>query len=225
MGAAGIPTIFFVVALAVQVVSASPEYARYRGVSLGNSVAATVTALQVTASEVATLHQRPTLVQQLTWRPNQFFTGSTRAPEPLSEMVLTFHLGRLARIAATYDRERTEGLTNADLHDAFTATYGTSMLMPTPAAVPAPSQPEVIGRWGDGKTLVLVRREAYSRRVTLTIASIVADRLLQNAIADGTRHAVSEAPAQDLVRRISEQQTQRGLDEKARHHNKAAFKP
>jgi hypothetical protein len=225
MHAVRIPTTLFVVALAVQVASAAPEYGRYRGVSLGNSVAATVAALQATASEVATLHQRPTLVQQLTWRPNQFFTGSKRAPEPLAEMVLTFHLGRLARITATYDRERTEGLTNADLHDAFTATYGTSMLVPTPAAVPAPRQPEIIGRWGDGKTLVLVWREAYSRRVTLTIASIAADRLLQDAIADSARLAASEAPAQDLVRRISEQQTKRSLDEKARHDNKAAFKP
>ena len=47
-------------------------------------------------------------------------------------MVLTFYEGRLARIAVTYDRERTQGLTNADLHEAITSLYGASLLLSVP---------------------------------------------------------------------------------------------
>ena len=147
------------------------------------------------------------------------------APEALAEMVLTFHLGRLARIVATYDRDRTEGLTNADLHDAFTTIYGTSMLVPTPGGVRSSSEPEIIGQWGDGETLVVLWREVYPRRFKVTVSSVAADRLLQGGLASGVRLEATEAPTRDMVRRLSEEQTQRRRDEQSRLDNKSAFKP
>ena len=140
-------------------------------------------------------------------------------------MVLTFHLGRLARVVATYDRDRTEGLTNADLHDSFTTIYGTSMLVPTPSGVRSSSEPEIIGQWGDGETLVVLLREAYPRRIKLTVSSVAADRLLQDGLASGVRLDTIEAPTRDMVRRLSEEQTQRRRDEQSRLDNKSAFKP
>ena len=179
----------------------------------------------MTASDVAIVHARPAMIQQLTWRPNQFFTSRTGAPEALAEMVLTFHLGRLARVVATYDRDRTEGLTNADLHDSFTTIYGTSMLVPTPSGVRASSEPEIIGQWGDGETLVVLLREGYPRRIKLTVSSIAADRLLQDGLASGVRFDAIEAPTRDMVRRASEEQTRRTRDAQSRVDNKSAFKP
>ena len=211
--------------MAVQAVSAAPVYSRYRGVSIGDSVSAAIASLHMTASDVAVVHARPAMIQQLTWRPNQFFTGGTGAPEALAEMVLTFHLGRLARVVATYDRDRTEGLTNADLHDAFTTIYGTSMLVPTPSRVRASSEPEIIGQWGDGKTLVVLLREGYPRRLKLTVSSIAADRLLQDGLASGVRFDAIEAPTRDMVRRASEEQTRRTRDAQSRVDNRSVFKP
>jgi hypothetical protein len=211
--------------MAVQVVSASPVYSRYRGVSIGDSVSAVVASLHMTASDVAVLHARPAMIQQLTWRPNQFFMGRTGAPEALAEMVLTFHLGRLARVVATYDRDRTEGLTNADLHGSFTTIYGASMLVPTPSGVRSSSEPEIIGQWGDGETLVVLLREVYPRRIRLTVSSVAADRLLQAGLASGVRLDTIEAPTRDMVRRLSEELTQQRRDEQSRLDNKSAFKP
>ena len=225
MFAARIATIVCAVVTAVQVVSASPVYSRYRGVSIGDSVSAVVASLQMTPSDVAIVHARPAMIQQLTWRPNQFFTGRTGAPEALEEMVLTFHLGRLARMVATYDRDRTQGLTNADLHDSFTTIYGASMLVPTPREVPSPLEAEIIGQWGDGETLVVLLREAYPRRIKLTVSSIGADRLLRDGLASGVRLDAIEAPTRDMVRRASEDQTKRTRDAQSRVDNKSAFKP
>ena len=225
MHAARVATIVCAAVMAVEVVSASPVYSRYRGVSIGDSVSVVVASLRMRPSDVATVHARPALIQQLTWRPNQFVTGRTAAPDVLAEMVLTFHLGRLARVVATYDRDRTEGLTNADLRDSFTTIYGTSMLVSTPGGVRSSGDAEIIGQWGDGETLVVLLRETFPRRISVTVSSIAADRLLKNALASGARLDATEAPTRDMVRRLSEELARQQRNEQSRLDNKSAFKP
>ena len=220
-------TIVCATALAVSVISAEPVLSRYRGVTLGDPVQVVVDQLKVTSSDVKVVHERPTLIQRITWRPRRLVSGTVVEPDPLGEMVLTFHLGRLAGIAATYDADRTKGLTNADLHEAFASTYGTSMLVPTPTrtTVASRAEPEIIGRWDDAETLVLLWRESSTNRIKLSVTSIATDRAMQEAIADGLRLEASEAPARDLARRATEEAALRARDEKARSDNKATFKP
>lgn len=231
MHAVRLLTVAAAAVLAVQAVAASPVYSRYRGVSIGDSVGAAVTALNMTASDVAVVHARPSLIQQLTWRPNQYFSARTSTPDALAEMVLTFHLGRLARVVATYDRDRTEGLTDDDLRDSFAAAYGASMLIPTASTTATRSvaaavgEPRIIGQWGDGQTLVVLWREVYPPRVKLTVSSVAAARLMQDASASSERLDAAEAPTRDMVRRVSDAQTQRQRAEQSRVGNKAAFKP
>ena len=104
-------------------------------------------------------------------------------------MVLTFHLGRLARIAVTYERERTQGLTDADLLELMGPAYGASQLIVTPTqstfTVTPSGERQTIGRWEDAETLMRLWRDHYPNRVGLTITSIVGDRALQQALIDG----------------------------------------
>jgi hypothetical protein len=220
-------TIVYATAIAVSVTSAQPVLSRYRGVTIGDPVQVVVDQLKVTSSDVKVVHERPTLIQRITWRPRRLISGTVVEPDPLSEMVLTFHLGRLAAITVTYDLDRTRGLTNADLHEAFTNTYGTSRLAPTPTrtTVASRAEPEIIGRWDDGETRVLLWRESSTNRFKLTVTSIATDQAMQEAIADGLRLEASEAPARDLARRTADEAALRARDEKARSDNKAAFKP
>lgn len=220
-----IPAIACATLLTAQVAAASPAYTQYRGVSIGDSPSAVVAALKLTPADVVVVTARPTLVEQVTWRPNQFFTGRTGPADDLWEMVLTFNRGRLARIVATYERDRTAGMTDADLHAAFTAAYGTAMLVPTSTAAVVAGEPETIGRWGDGETLVVLWRETYPRRVHVTVSSVAGDRLMQAAVAAGKRLDAIDAPARDIVRRATDHFTQRQRSEKARTDNKATFKP
>jgi hypothetical protein len=225
MHASRVATVVCAAVMAVQVVAASPVYSRYRGVSIGDSVGTAVASLGMTASDITVLHSRPSLVQQLTWRPNQFFTGRTGPSDAVAEMVLTFHNGRLARLVATYEREKTAGLTNVDLRDSFTTVYGPSMLVPTATGPASPGQPDIIGQWGDGETLVVVWREVYPPRVKVTVSSVVGNRLMQDAVASGVRLDAIEAPTRDIVRRVNDDLTQRRRAEQSRIDNKAAFKP
>ena len=214
-------------AFVLPVAAAESVFSRYRGVTLDDSVQVVVDHLKAAISDVKVVHARPTLVQQLSWRPRQSVSGASIEPDPMAEMLLTFHLGRLVRIAVIYDRNRTAGLTDADLHDALSGVYGTSMLRSTPigATIALPADQHTVGRWSDSETLVLLWREKYPDRVRLTITAIDADLAMQQAIVDGMRLETSEAPERDLARRAAEATALRARDENVRRDNKAAFKP
>jgi hypothetical protein len=207
--------------------AAQSSLSSYRGVTLGDSVLTAVNQLKLTAADVKVVSERPTLVQQLLWRPHRFISGTAVEPDPLADMMLTFHLDRLVRIAVTYDRPRTEGLTNADLFDALTGVYGTSLLVSTPSRpVDSSSTPPVtIGQWGDGKTSLVLQRERYPDRLSLTIISIEAFAAMEQALAEGLVIQTTEAPARELARRQAETEAARVRDEQVRRTNKAAFKP
>jgi hypothetical protein len=221
-------TVVCAASFVLPVASAESPLSRYRDISLGDPVQVVVDHLKVPLTDVKVVHDRPTLVQELTWRRHRSVSGATVQPDPLAEMVLTFHLGRLVRIAVSYDRERTAGLTDADLNEALTSTYGTSMLLSrrtTPAVLIESSEPEPIGSWSDPDTLVVLWRQAYPDRVRLTLTSLVDDLAMQAASAEGVRLEKTEAPARDLARRDAEAAAARTQAENVRRANKATFKP
>ena len=102
---------------------ASTLFSHYRGVTFGDSLATVMTELKAEAASVKVLHEVPSLIQELTWRPQRYISGLAVTADPLAEIVLTFHVGQLVRIAATYDRDRVHGLTDADLHELVGAVY------------------------------------------------------------------------------------------------------
>ncbi len=207
--------------------SAESVLSNYRGVTLGDSVQVVVDRLGLVASDVKVVHDRPTVVQEVTWRPRRFVSGSSIEPDALAEMVLTFQAGQLARIAVAYDRERTQGMTDADLHEAMGNVYGASMLVvsPTQLTITASSDRQTIGRWEDAETLLLLWREHYPNRVGLTLTSIAGDAALQKAISDGVRLYDAEAPGRNLARRTAELAANQAQVEKVRQDNKVKFKP
>jgi hypothetical protein len=189
-----------------------------------------VSHFKMTLAEVATVHARPTLVQRITWRPHRFMADSLITPAALDEIEFTFHRDRLVRMVVAYDAERTEGLTDTDLRDAFTQTYGATALVGTNhMAAPEIGRPfaraEIVGQWGDGRTLVLLTRLQYPRRVALTITSIADDRAMEAAIAAGVRLDQQEAISHELVQRVLDATTVQERSDKARRRNKAAFAP
>jgi hypothetical protein len=50
---------------------ASPVFSHYRGVTLGDSVASVMTELKADAANLKVLHEVPSLIQELTWRPQR----------------------------------------------------------------------------------------------------------------------------------------------------------
>lgn len=220
-------TLVSALALPLGTAAAPSPLAHYRGVTIGDSLQVVVDRLQIIATDIKVVHERPSLVQEITWRPRLFVSGTTLDPDPLMEMVLTFHAGKLARIVVAYDRDKTQGMTNADLHEALSGVYGVSTILATPVQRPtsASADRQTFGRWEDGETLMLLWREQYPMRVGLTITSITADALLQDAIRSGARVTADEAPARNQARAAAEAAVIAARNEKIRLENKTKFKP
>jgi hypothetical protein len=221
-----------VVALLAMLVASVPAAAQsalssYRDVTLGDTVQVVADRLEMARQDATVLHARPALVEELTWRPNRYASGPAASAETVAEVVMTFHADRVARMVVVYERERTQGLTDNDLLEALTEVYGLASLAsaPTQPGRDLSSERRTFGRWEDSDTVVLLWREVYPNRVGLTITSISADRALQQAIADGERLYLSEAPQRDRDRRAAESAATAARDEKLRLENKKKFKP
>ena len=233
-GMANFLLLSFIGLLCASVSASSPVVlSRYRAVSLGDSVQTVVERLQITASDVKVLHDRPALVQELTWRTRPFVSGVTVAADPLAEMVLTFHRGHLARIVATYDRERTIGLTDADLEELLSEVYGVALLRSNtgqvassaPSSLSSLTPRRTVSMWADDDTTVTLWREEYPARVGLLISAVAAVRDLQQAIADGARLAAAEAPQRDREKQAAAAAALKDRDAQIRLENKSKFKP
>ena len=217
------------VALALIVLLSTPlhgdgQWSRYRGVTLGDSVAVAVEHLQIVEPTIKVLYERPSLVQELTWRPHRFISGVTVTPDPLGELVLTFIDGGLVRITATYDRDRTEGLSDADFLELLGSTYGLARIPSRTTGLVRTEPRRTIGSWGDEGALVRLWGEDHPRRVGLTITS-AGDTALQAAIAEGLIVEREAAPQRELARLAAAAAALKERDEKTRLANKANFKP
>lgn len=200
------------------------QWSSYRGVALGDSVAAVVEQLQLVEPVIKVLYDRPSLVQELTFRPQRFVSGVTVTPDPLGDLVLTFMNGRLIRMTATYDRDRTEGLSDADFLELLGATYGLARIPSRASGSLRPEPRRTIANWGDDEALVRLWSEDHPRRVGLTITS-PGDGALQAAIADGVIAEREAAPQRELVRQAAAAAALKEREEKIRLANKANFKP
>ena len=204
---------------------ASPVFSHYRGVTLGDSLATVMTELKAEAASVKVLHEVPSLIQELTWRPQRYISGQAVAADPLAEIVLTFHVGQLVRIAATYERDRIHGLTDADLRELVGAVYGVALLTSRDTAASPAADRGIIGSWGDADTRVVLWIEQYPRRSGLTISAQAAAVRMDEAAAIGVGLDAAQAPQR---RRVLEAAAAAAIvDREAliRAQNKAGFKP
>lgn len=131
------------------------DRSRYRDFQLGDDLASVSALVDVAASEAKTIHVRPAVIQDLEWRPPYFVSGST-APQtdPVQQIVFSFYNDQLFRLVVSYDRRRTNGMTDGDMIAAISEAYDSPLqprLKKTPAVA---SRIETgagtpIARWGD----------------------------------------------------------------------------
>ena len=158
----------FTIALATAPASAE-EPGRYREFTLGSTTASVLELTGSRPSDLKTMHERPSVLKELAWRPR--YTPGRALPDvdPVREMVFSFSNDRLYRIAVYYDRTRTAGLTHDDMILALKGVYGAPLasaaraerqerLEPADASMP-------IAAWGRGDTLVSLVLVGLSRRV------------------------------------------------------------
>src|SRR5258708_12766626 len=115
--------------LASSIISAQ-DFSKYRGFSLGTSLATVLKQTQQKPVDVKVIHARLTLIQDLNWGPPAVPGDSYRA-DSVEQMLFSFCNGELYKISVTYDVSSTQGLTTADMVSSISANH-------TPPTILAP---------------------------------------------------------------------------------------
>ena len=208
---------------------AAQELSRYRNYVLESSVASVVKISSARESDIRTLHERPALIQELEWRAPYMRTGLEQA-DPVRDVLFSFFDDQLYRLVVTYDRDRMDGLTNDDLIESISATYGVPLLRHaktahTPAPLDVPTDTTVVARWEDAAALLTLTRGTYSPQLQLVLISKTLTPRVHTAITEALRLDTAEAPQRELDRREKEVADARVASQKARVVNKPAFRP
>jgi len=196
------------------------DLSKYRTFSFGMSLAAVSKKVDLDANELQLIHQRPALIQELTWYPRQPF-GTSRSAEPVDKILFSFDNGTLYRMLITYDRSAIRGLTDEDMVQIISAKYGVATRPVTEVNFPTnPSYnltEKVIARWEDAEySLNLFRSSA-----TETFAIVIFDKHLDSqatvSIAESVELERQEAPQKEAERAKKEtddleQQRQKNIE-------------
>ena len=217
-----------IVILSAQLLHAQDRM-RYREFQLGSDVASVAKLIGTAASDVKLIHQRPAVMQDLEWRPRYFSRGASPQTDPVDLIVFRFYDDQLFKVIVDYDRDRTEGMTEADMIDAIAATYGpASRVLPAANRVStldygAADAPVAI--WGDKESSVTLLRVAYPVSFRLVVAFTRLDNLARTASAEAVRLDAKEAPQREIARQKKEDDEALAALKKAKTENKAVFRP
>jgi hypothetical protein len=215
------------------VVAAQPVFAQglshYRAYALESSVASVVTISGGRQADTRTTHERPARIQELEWRAPYSRPGSAKA-DPVHDVQFSFYDDRLYQVVVSYDRDRMEGLTGADVVESLSATYGVPLLAGTRTPGSAErtdglSEVTVLARWEDQASLLTLTRGTFAPQFQLVLISKSLNGRALAAIKESRRLDTQEAPqrAQDL--RLKEAADAQAAGQKARVVNKPAFRP
>jgi hypothetical protein len=205
------------------------DFSSYRGFQLGMNLTALAQQVNMKPGEAKAIYQRPAVIQELEWRSQGSFGPSAKG-DPVKEILFSFYNGELYRIVVSYDKDRTEGLTDEDLIQGISAKYGTpttpvaNIISSSPSQVFSDSE-KVLARWEDSKNSFNLFRFSYGSAPGMLVYSKRLDALAQAAIFQAIRLNEKEAPQREIDRLKQEDADKNAAGQKARPANKASFRP
>lgn len=203
----------------------------YRDFTLKSSVTMVSAAAGIAASTAKTVHQRPAVLQDLELRPSRWMSGSaTTSSDPVEQIVFSFCDDQLFRIVVDYARDRTQGMTDADMVEAIAEVYGApGKRLAAASRVRSDVETESgspVARWGDAdSTIVLYRTSTFADGFRLIVTDSALDRRATKATLDAARLDERDAPRVELARQKKELDDSRVVAAKARAANKGKFRP
>jgi hypothetical protein len=202
--------------------------AHYRNFQLGGDLASVAALAGVAASGAKTIHVRPAILQELQWR-RPYTLSSETAVDPVQRITFSFYNDQLFRVVIDYDRDRTEGLIDADLVEAISVMYGATVKPVLKANPPLAAIEEESGmpvaRWGNAEYAAVLYRSSYASSFRMIVTSSRLNALAQRAETQALRLDEREAPQRERVQQKKDADDARASKEKARLANKAAFRP
>ena len=204
------------------------DLSRYRDFVLESSVDTVAAASGVRATEAQTLHERPAKIQELQWRA-PYVNPASPAADPVRDVAFTFFNDALYQVVVTYNRDRTQGLTNDDIIQSLSASYGAPGLK---SAITRTGLPEgallentVLAQWNTAVSSLTLLRDTYSPEFQLVLSSKPLTARAQSAIREAIRLDALDAPRLEAEQRKKEVAETDAARDKTRSTNKGAFRP
>jgi len=179
------------------------DLSRYRNFSFGTTVADISKQIDQQPANAAVLHERPALIEELTWLPIQPYDLS-RPAEPVDQILFSFYNGALYRMLVTYEDSATKGLNDEDMIRAVSAKYGVAT-RPVAAVVNFPMNPsykateKVIARWEDPQYSLNLFR-SYGDTFAVVMFTKQLDTQAGISIAESVKLEQQEAPQKEAAR-------------------------
>jgi len=179
------------------------DLSKYRNFSFGMTVADLAKQIDQKPANAALVHERPALIQELTWWPPQPYS-SVRPAEPVDQILFSFYNGALYRMLVTYENSATKGLNDEDMIRVISAKYGLAT-RPVAAVVNFPTNPsyhateKVIARWEDSQySLNLFRSSPDTFALVMFTKQLDAQAAI--SIAESVKLEQQEAPLKEAAR-------------------------
>jgi len=179
------------------------DLSMYRNFSFGMTLADISKQIDKKSSDATVVHERPALIEELTWLPIQPYDLS-RPAEPVDQILFSFYNGALYRMLVTYEDSATKGLTDEDMIRAVSAKYGVAT-RPVAAVVSFPMNPsykateKVIARWEDSQNSVNLFR-SYGNTFAIVMFTKQLDTQAGISIAESVKLEQQEAPQKEAAR-------------------------
>ena len=180
------------------------DLSTYRTFSFGMTVADLCKQIDQNPATAAVLHERPALIQELTFWPPQPYSNSLQPAEPLEQILFSFYDGALYRMLMTYDTSATKGLTDEDMIRVVSAKYGTATR--PDAVVNFPTNPsyktteKVLARWEDSQYSLNLFRSSGGNTFAIVMFKKQLDAQAGVSIAESVKLEQQEAPQKEAAR-------------------------
>lgn len=197
---------------------------KYRSFSLGTSLASVLKLTEQKLADVKMIHDRPVLLQELTWWPLNLY-GKNLQADSVERIVFSFYSGQLYKISVSYDRRATEGLTTEDMIQTLSAKYGKPIGPVSERNAPTDDRfdqkQKLVATWEDSSSSCNLVRSSYSNELGLVIFSRGLSAQAEAASAEAVALEAQERPQKE-----AEQLEKEGNDlELARQKNLKSFQP
>ncbi len=216
--------------LGVHLTAGAADFAAYRGFKLGATLAESARQAGVPETDARNMHQRPALMQELDWRPAASRTsglGRSDQPDPAREGVLRFYNGTLFQIVTLYDRQLVEGLTEADMVEAISRSYGAATRPKLEIAFHSNygETATVLARWETAAYSCDLIRTGDQSSFALVLSEKALDAKVRLAEAESARLDTIEGPQRALDLDQKQRSDERKQIEAARLVNRPNFRP
>jgi len=205
------------------------DLSSYREFQLGTSLSAIAKQAGLEPSAAKVIHERPALIQELSWQPNLFFSsGSSPKGDSVESILFSFYNGNLSRIVVEYDSQKTKGLTEEDMIEAISAKYGPAT-KPSAEATISSSQgyndkKAVIALWEDSRYSFTLFHSSFQPNFGMIAVSKQLEALAQAATIEAVRLDKQEAPQREIERQKKQDEQDHAALEDARVVNKPTFR-